>query len=192
MPITKEYIDTVNAVLEPACPLVCKDKTALSDLVHKIESYDKNLGQPPSPEMVCKWAAVHEQRIQAAIDAENASVEAERSKIIARRQEVTAYLSDAAKDKEEMIKDVRARQQRAERPVLQPNTSYTQEQINAMSAEEYKNKVLLGENTPLELNQSRPDGEARRLYEKRMLKTKRSQDTPLRRALRREIREGLL
>ena len=45
--VSKEYIDAVNEVLEPACPLCCKDETALSDLAQKIQIYDEKLGQPP-------------------------------------------------------------------------------------------------------------------------------------------------
>jgi hypothetical protein len=142
MPVTKEYIDTVNAVLEPACPLCCKDQTAISDLVHKIETYDKNLGQPPSPEMVCKWAAVHEQRLQSVIDDENAQYEAEQARIDARKKPREYDLAPSSVNLEEIRQERKQVSNQPARLPFRPRKQFTDEEIEAMDSKTFAREVL--------------------------------------------------
>ncbi len=189
MAFSQAYVDEIGAALLEQCPLTSQNEEMLLAIKTKVLKYDAEIGTAPSFSIVCNWARPFEQQLQSAIDSAAEAETADRNRTKARRKEMTDYLSGPENDRAEMIRESQARQQRSERPVLKPNINYSPKDIDAMSADEYKTKVLGHES--LELNQSRPDEEARKLQEKRMLKTKRNQDTPLRRALRREILEGL-
>jgi hypothetical protein len=141
--VSKEYIDAVNEVLEPACPLCCKDETALSDLAQKIQIYDEKLGQPPSPEIVCNWAAAHEKRLRAPIDEENAAYQAEQDRIAARKKAREYDLSPSSVNLEEIRQE--RKQVSASQPArlpFRPRKQFTDEEIEAMDSKTFAREVL--------------------------------------------------
>jgi hypothetical protein len=171
---------------------VSQDAAAIAEVKRKILSYDQTLGQAPSVEMVCGWARAQEQQLQAAVDAENSEHEAENSRKNARKQQFRDWNSPSSHDKATLVQEFqRNRSTQKERPILKQSTAYTSEQIERMSAEDYKRLVLNVERGPLEdLNVSRPSDELRKAADRRALRRPKK-DTPLKKAMRRVVREGL-
>jgi hypothetical protein len=144
MPVTKQYIDSVNQVLEPTCPLCCKDEAAIADLAKKIQTYDEKLGQPPSPEIVCNWAAAHEKRLRAPIDAENAAYQAEQDRIAARKKAREYDLAPSSINREEVLQEHRqqvAASQHARLP-FRPRKQFSEAEMDAMDSVTYAREVL--------------------------------------------------
>jgi hypothetical protein len=143
MPVTKEYIDAINEVLEPACPLVCKDQPSLLDLAKKIQTYDEQIGRVPTPEMVCKWAAVYEERLRAPIDEENAAYQAEQARIAARKKAREYDLAPSSVNLEEIRQE--RKQVSASQPArlpFRPRKQFTDEEIERMDSATYAREVL--------------------------------------------------
>lgn len=190
--INQQFVDEAGTALLEHCPLVSQDADAIAEIKRKILSYDQTLGRPPRVEMVCGWARAQEQQLQAAVDAENSEHEAENSRKNARKQEFRDWNSPSANDKATLVQEFqRNRSTQKERPILKQSTAYTPEQIEKMSSEDYKRLVLNVEGDSLEdLNISLPSDELRKAAERRMLRPPKK-DSPLRKAMRRVIREGL-
>jgi hypothetical protein len=191
MALTQEFVDQAGSALAEHCPLVSQDADAIAEVKRKILSYDQTLGQAPSVEMVCRWARAQEQQLQAAVDAENSEHEAEQSRKNARKRQFRDWNSPSAHDKAALVQEFQQKRSTQERPILKPSTAYTPEQIERMSSEDYKRLVLNVEKGPLEdLNVSVPSDELRKAADRRVLRPPKK-DTPLKKAMRRVVREGL-
>jgi len=187
--IDQKFVDEVGAALADNCPRASASPDAVARIKAKILSYDAKIGQSPSVAVVLGWGREEERNAQAAVDAEEAEARKEQDIKDARKQRFRDWNSPSGDDKAALVQELRERQRAQERPVLKPSTAYTDAEISAMSADEYKTKVLRVE--PLaELNASRPTDERRKLIEQITLR-KPKRDTPLKKAMRRVVREGL-
>ena len=196
MAITQQFVDTVGAALLEATPLTSADSDSINAIKDKILQFDRELGRAPNESQVISWAIPYEQALLKKKEEAEAEVRKEQERRDARQRNFREFHRPSSEDRAEIVQEMRSRNAAAqEPPVLKPNTTYTEEQVSAMSAEEYKRLVLRGESGLPELNQSKPDRQAEEYYKNKILKSRNKGGSPadklMRAALRRQIREGL-
>jgi hypothetical protein len=189
MAVTQDYIDKTNAALLEACPLASQDPDSVAAIKDKILTFYRELNFPPTELQVIQFAVPYEQALLKKKEEAEAKVRQRQEKAEARKKQREDDLKPASVLRAEANAELRQRNVPVETERFTPEKEYTQGEIDRMTDGEAK-RVLFGIDNP-NLNESKPDAEARKLYEKKLLKTRRNQDTPLKRALRREILEGL-
>jgi len=187
--ISQEYIDKLNAALASACPLASNDPEAVAALKDKIQTFCREMGQPPTEFTVIQLMTPFEQALLKKKEEVEAATRQKQERINARKKarEFDSLPSSVARSQANAELRQRTVQSPSER--FSPAKEYTQAEVDRMSDAEMKRLLFGVESEPM--NESRPDDQIRKANEKRLLNTKRSQDTPLRKALRREILEGL-
>ena len=165
-----------------------KNEAAMNTIKDKILTYDSELGRTPPVNLVLSWARPLERELQQKHEQAENEINQERNRRAVARQERLDYLAGPERDRIQILEEARTRQQKVEarRPFV-PEKSYSEAEIAAMSADEYKRLVLGADN--LRLNESRPDEQMREYTKQRILKAKKND--PLSRAIRHEIRRGL-
>lgn len=187
--VTQEYIDTINAALLEACPLASQDAKSVAAIKEKIQTYCRELGKSPTELQVVQWAVPFEQALLANQQQAEEAARQKQERIDARKKEREFDKLPASEAKARANAELRQRNTQSASEKFTPAREYSQTEIDKMSPAEIKRLLFGVESEPL--NESRPDPEVRKVLEKRLLHTKRSQDSPLRKALRREILEGL-
>jgi hypothetical protein len=187
--ISQEHLNKVNAALTEACPLASNDPASVAALKDKIQGFCRDVGQPPSELTIIQWCVPFEQSLlKKKADAEEA-VRQKQARIDARKKEKEFDKLPASEAKARANAELRQQREQTTTERFTPVKTYSQTEIDSMTDAEAR-KLLFGIESEA-LNESRPDPELRKVLEKRLLNTKRGQDTPLRKALRREILEGL-
>jgi len=188
--VNQEWLDRVNAALIEAAPLTSQDPKAVSALKEKIQTYCRELGQLPTELQVVQWAVPFEQALLAKKQQADEVARKKQERIDARKKEREFDRLPASALKAEAIAELRQRNIQSEPEKFTPEKQYTQAEVDRMSDSEMK-RLLFGIESE-QINQSRTtDEEMRKVVETRILHTTRAKDTPLRKALRRQIREGL-
>jgi hypothetical protein len=190
--IDQTYIDRVNAALTSACPLATQNQDSVTAIKDKVLTFYREIGYPPSESQVVGWAVPFEQALLGKKAEEEAKARAKQERIDARRKEREYDKLPASAARAEAVAEVRKiNEAKPASERFTPAKEYTQAEIDNMSDSDVK-RLVFGLDVDENLNSSRPDDDLRKVQEKRLLSTKRSKDTPLKRALRRQIREGLL
>jgi hypothetical protein len=187
--VTQEYIDKINVALLEACPLASRDSEAVSIIKEKIQIYCREMGQPPTELTVVQLMIPFEQALLKKKEEAETAARQKQERADARKKAREFDRLPASAVKAQAIAELRQKTAQSEPERFTPEKEYTQAEIDRMTDAEMKRLLFGRESEPL--NQSRPDERIRQANEKRILNTKRSQDTPLKRALRREILEGL-
>ena len=183
------FVDTAGQALAESCPLVSNDPNAIEQVKAKILKYDSEVGAAPSTEAVVRWATPYELELQerAAADAAEVAREADRQ----RRRELALSPCDEAR--QQAIEDFRERNRVEPLAQFVPAREYTEKEKDAMSSEEYR-RLVLGvtdrvEDKNLTAAAASNERSINDVIKKRILQSKTK--SPMRTALRREIREGL-
>lgn len=187
--VNQEWLDRVNAALIEAAPLTSQDPKAVSALKEKIHTYCHELGKMPTELQVVQWSVPFEQALLAKQQQAEEAARKKQERIDARKKEREFDKLPASEAKARANAELRQQREQATTERFTPEREYSRAEIDKMSDSEAK-RLLFGIESE-SINESRPDERIRQANEKRLLHTKRSQDTPLRRALRREILEGL-
>lgn len=182
------FVEITGEALSRHCPLASADPEAIENIKRRILKYDAELAKAPNPELVLTWAAPLEQALREKKELAEAEVRQAQERRLSARRERSDYLAGSAYDRARVVEEFRARQTSTEPQMpFTPAREYTQEEIDAMSGDEYKRLILGVDN--LALNESRPDEQMTQHLKKRVLTAKKND--PLSRALRAEIRGGL-
>src|SRR5579864_7854607 len=86
MAVSQEYVNKVNAALIEACPLASQDQTSVAAIKQKIESYCRELGQPPTELMVVQFAVPYEQALLKKKEEAEAEARRKQERIAARKK----------------------------------------------------------------------------------------------------------
>jgi hypothetical protein len=189
MPITAEFVSAAGDALAESCPLASQDPAAIEEVKAKVLKYVSEVGTEPSADAVVRWATPYELELQerAAAQADELAREAD----FQRRRELSLSPSDEAR--QQAIEDFRERNRVEPPPQFVPAREYTEKEKDAMSSEEYRRLVLGVTDRVEDKNQTAAAASNERsindVIRKRILQSKKK--SPMRTALRREIREGL-
>lgn len=195
--ITPEWIDQQ---LTERFPRLAQDLPSLTRLTEKVQWYAREVGRTPSLEDAARWAQSIENELQAKADAEASEqqrkqeqTDADKNRAIetrnAQRQARIDYLSDSSQQKAVVLREFAQNAKREEVVPFIPARDYTQAEINAMSADEYKAKMFGVESLGLNSYSQAATQELKERHHQRILKSRKND--ALSAAVRRELRREL-